>query len=439
MPTLLKATFLFSLSVTICSVYGTDDGLANVSLRTQPEAAAVAEVLAGRPKSSPRAFDEKEIDALAAKIAEQGAAGVPEILKMLSAAQTPADSTQAIANIRALVRLNASESVSVLGQLAKATILPEVAQESWKAIGKLATPAAFPGLLFILEAPRDMPHAQLLAQVAAMNALAEIAQRYGGAEAFVAQCDVLFEKATPTGKLRMLEILQKIDTAASRNVLTLLLKDSDTDVQRVAASAVARADSPEMMSFVQALLASPNPLVKKEAILALGRCKSPGAMPALIEQLNSTDAGTKANAKWAIQNITGRAFNSAGEAKSWLESETISGEESMKVLLEQLKSGPPALMPLAIEDLGKLVCVREKVEPALRPLLAHNDFRVRAAACGAIGQASPSPKAIGLLISKLHDSSDVVRTTAWRSLVQMTGQKLPNDYEIWSKWLQKHL
>ncbi|HLX68475.1 MAG TPA: HEAT repeat domain-containing protein [Verrucomicrobiae bacterium] len=402
-----------------------------------PEVPATVVEIDSRPKGIPHALDEREIDALAAKIAEQGAAGVPEILKMLSAAQT-ADSTQVIANIRALVSLKASESVSVLAQLAKTTNFPEVAQESWKAIGKLANPAALPSLLFILDAPRDMPYARLLAQNAAMNALAEIAQRDGGAEAFVAQCEELREKATPTGKLRMLEILQKIDTSGSRNVLIQLLKDPDTDVQRVAASAVARTDSPEMIGSVQALLASPNPLVKKEAILALGRCKSQRVMPALIEQLNSTDAGTKANAKWAIQNITGRAFNSVGEAKSWLDAETISAAESMNVLLEQLKSGPPALMPLAIEDLGKLVSVREKLEPALRPFLAHNDFRVRAAACDAIGQASPSPKAIGLLISKLQDSSGVVRSTAWRSLLQMTGQKLPNDYEIWSKWLQKH-
>lgn len=387
-----------------------------------------------RPNGFRSTIDEAAAIALAAKLAEGGATRIPAILQSLGV--SPLETTQAAASIRALAALGAKDSVPALVKLSKSTESHEIAQECWKAVGQLAGPSSLPELMFVFDTPLDLPFTQLVVHVAAMKAISEIAQRENGPEQFVDLVEVQRHRAATQAKLRMIEILEKLDTSGSRRLVLAFMSDADAKVQRVALSAIHRADFPQVATMLKGFLASPDVALKKEGILVLGRCKSMAVMPALMELLDSKEAGIKPTAKWALQNITGRTFDSAAEAKQWWDAEKADGEERFRALADQVKAGPP-LAPLAIEDLSKMVCMREKLEPVLSPCFSQTDFRVRASACDALTKGAPSLKVFGLLIERLRDASDVVRGTAWRALRQLSGQKLPNEYTAWNQWLQK--
>ena len=385
----------------------------------------------------PLEVNEEELRALTDKLVKVGSGGVPKLLQKLSGDLSSADGLQLLASMRALSLLDAKDTVPVIIQVMKSSPILELNEEGWKTLGKLAGPSSLPELLFILESPRDMPYRKLVVQVAAMNALSEIAQKDRGPDVFVGECENRRAKASVIAKLRMIEVLQKLDTSLSRNMLFAMLGDPDRDVKRCALVAINRADEPQMVSQLHVFLGNTEVQLKKEAILALGRCKAIAAVPALIGMLDSTDGGVRTNVVWALRNITGRAFSSTANAKLWLESESAEGERRFAVLSELLKNGQPRMAPLFVEELSKLSLLREKEVAALRTYLSHTDFRVRAAVCDALGQTPPSLKTCALLIGKLNDPSDVVGASAWRSLKQMTGQKLPNSHTEWSQWFQK--
>lgn len=313
----------------------------------------------------------------------------------------------------------------------------EEAEEAWTALGQLAGPEVIGNLMFILETPLDMPYRKLVVQVAAMKALTDISAREGGSIEFVQLCSKRRMKASPAERLHMVEVLQKLDTNGSRNLLLSLLSDPDANVKRVTLAAITRADDPQLIGKVLTFLTSPNPQLKKEAVLALGRCKSLASVPALINLIDSSDSGMRATVIGALRSITGRAFASTDNAKLWIEAETADGEQRLAVMQDMLKNESLILAPMLVEEIGKLVLLRDKETMHLRSLANHTNFRVRAAACTVLGQATPNLQTIGILIGKLGDSSEVVTASAWRSLKSMTGQTLPNKYEAWNQWFMK--
>ena len=431
------SAFILGLCVAICVARGATTERMEIGTRSRSETGDRSVAMGDYAKTDSRITGETVPLPIAETLASRGAASVPSNLNGLSASPTMQDSTNLIAAIRAMTIHDAKDAVPALARLAQSTEDPAIAQESWKALGRLADPSSLPVMLFVLETPRDNSFRNLLTQVAAMNALAEIVKRDGGPERVIEQFEHLCTTSTPVGKQRMIEILQKLDTYPSRNMLYRMMGDGDPEVQRYAVSAISRADYPQIVDTLQRFLAGNDMALRKEAILALGRCKGLAATPALIEFLNSKEPAVKVNAKWALLNITGRSFESAANAKLWLEARRSDSEDRFKILLDLVKNGPESLTPLAIEEMGNLVLTREKVEVALRPYLNHRDYRVRAAVCHALGQGVPSTRVFGALISKLVDSSEIVRATAWRSLQAMTGQRLPKDYEAWSQWLRK--
>jgi HEAT repeat protein len=425
--------YFFSLCLSLSSAYG----IAAEKPKVNTEALVNPQSKASDPLPPKLDIDETDVRALTNKLTVSGAGNVPAILKSLNVNPTAADAVQVMAGIRALAVIDAKAAVPDLILFVKECSNPEMTEEGWKAIGKLAVPASLPGMLFILETPLDMPYRKLVAQIAAMQALIAISQRGDGPAVLVAEIEKLRVNASATAKLRMVEVLEKLDTNLSRSTLSSLLSETDRDVQRVTLSAIARADDPQVIGRIQLLLASSDPLVKKEAAAALGRCKAVAAVPALIKLLDSGDKGVRSNVIGALRNMTGRAFASTSMATSWWDEENADSQERFNALLDQLKQGQPRLAPLIVEELSKIPLMQDKVPSALLLYTNHADFRVRAAVAETLGQTPPVLRTYSMLIGRLNDSSDVVRVSAWHSLKKMTGQNLPNDREIWSQWFQK--
>src|SRR5437762_1183288 len=115
------------------------------------------------------------------------------------------------------------------------------------------------------------------------------------------------------------------------------MDESAADVRSSAINTLDFTQSPQVLTVLMRLTASPDGELKKAAILALGRCKSIEALPKLIPLIESSERGVKTDADWAIHNITGKSFASASAAQQWFESEKKNGAENVKVLLDQLK------------------------------------------------------------------------------------------------------
>jgi len=422
----------------VCSACGAAEaGSEKKENNTRPstEAAPVSSASASLPAQLK--IDTEETAALTAKLVGGGATSAPALFKSLTAPATPSNATERIATIRALARLGNKDAVPILVDVVKSPPFLEEAEEAWTALGQLAGPEVIGNLMFILETPLDMPYRKLVVQVAAMKALTDISAREGGSIEFVQLCSKRRMKASPAERLHMVEVLQKLDTNGSRNLLLSLLSDPDANVKRVTLAAITRADDPQLIGKVLTFLTSPNPQLKKEAVLALGRCKSLASVPALINLIDSSDSGMRATVIGALRSITGRAFASTDNAKLWIEAETADGEQRLAVMQDMLKNESLILAPMLVEEIGKLVLLRDKETMHLRSLANHTNFRVRAAACTVLGQATPNLQTIGILIGKLGDSSEVVTASAWRSLKSMTGQTLPNKYEAWNQWFMK--
>jgi HEAT repeat protein len=346
-----------------------------------------------------------------------------------------AENTSA-ASLSAPIAAPKNEALAKLVQAAFSDSDYPAAQEAWREIGKIATPQDLPLLLPIMHNSQDIWKQKLATQGVAMAALTQIGKKEGGVRKFVEHFTNMRLTASPICKMRMIEVLKNLDLNEGRNFLASLIDDPSPAVQVAAIRVLDYSDSPHTLRLLNDLLSTPDLGLKKETMLALGRSKDLASAPKFIAFLDDKEPSVRDSARYALRNITGRNFDSSTLAKLWWDAEQNDSEENFKVLVEQLKNGPPQLAPLAIEELGKCVLQRDRVHEVLLPCLASFDFRVRAAACGVLGEMPASPKLLNTLVATLQDQSEIVAATAWRSLKHLTGQKLPNQYPVWSEWFQ---
>ncbi len=107
------------------------------------------------------------------------------------------------------------------------------------------------------------------------------------------------------------------------------LSDPDASVRLNAVDLVARVSPEEAGGWVQPLLGDENLNVQKQACIALGQLKTTAAVPDLIALLDpDADPGLRANAVWALQQITGQALSDDPELwRTWWEGNQPQSQE----------------------------------------------------------------------------------------------------------------
>ncbi|HLX62362.1 MAG TPA: HEAT repeat domain-containing protein [Planctomycetota bacterium] len=332
--------------------------------------------------------------------------------------------------------IGSPKSTEALLQTAAQSTEPEGAIQAWTELAQRDEPNVLP-LLF-----KAFDEAKSLDDPAALNAAIEAvqhaAQQTGGSEKILEHISKRPSETASTAKRRMIEMLKRIDTHASRSLLIPFLSEADAEVKCAAINAVEFSESPEVLLLLTNALDSKDVRVCKDTALALGRCKCIAALPKLIELLASKDAGVKTNAAWACKAITAQQFSSSTEAGAWLKKETLESDENFARLKEQFQNGNPELTPLAIEELCDFSLLRDNLIEELSKHVNDSVVRIKASVCEALGHTVRSSNVLTILVAKLRDPSKVVAATAWRALKHLTGKEFPNGYAAWNEWLRVH-
>ena len=374
-------------------------------------------------------------DALATELIGQGAAIAPALTALLKdPLQKPAPSRSIV--IRALTELDAKDSVPPLLEIAKRSPDYPLRQAALAALGKLGEPELLPSLVPLLELPEDRDHfeEQFKTTDAARAALVALARKNGGPSALQNHFSLVWPNAGESAKIRMIEVLRDVDSRETREMLsTCLITEMSSEVKKAVVCAFGYSNQPVVLNMLTGLLSSGEPGLKKEAIMALGRARYVPALPQLFGLIDCQEEGVRGNVLWALRNITGRPFESADQAKQWLDTQKQEEGKQFKTLTGKLTTVAPESLPLVVEQLGGLVLMRQEVEQAILPYVNSEDFRVRAAVCASLGGTGN----LAVLVAKLRDSSKVVSFTAWRALQDATGKQLPRDYAQWQDWLER--
>lgn len=313
----------------------------------------------------------------------------------------------------------------------------EVEQHSaaWKKVEEQGQPGNLDELLGVLEHSAALDNPDLLAL--AIEALVRFAEKHHKATDASHLVIEHRPNASTTAKRRMIALLKALDTSASRVAIYAFLNDFEIEIRCVAVQAIDFTESDAVLSTLKENLTTADMSLRKDSALALGRIKYVGAIEDLIELLDSSDKGLKANAAWALQTITRQPFPDKAAAKRWYQEEKAREENNVALLAEQVRSGNPKFAPLAALELTKMTIERQKAIDALTAGLDTEDVRLRAAICEALGKTVRSGQVLKALVERLNDPSGVVTTTAWRALKALTGKELPKEPEAWGKFVAR--
>jgi HEAT repeat protein len=170
---------------------------------------------------------------------------------------------------------------------------------------------------------------------------------------------------------------------------------------------------------------------RKAAAVALGRLGAAAGVEGLLPLLESDDPGLRADAHWALKEITGRPFGPEPATwRAYWAAERRRADEQLPLVLLELSSGEPALVVGAMREAAALTAGRDRVRVALRPLLAAEAPSVRAAACVALAELRDR-SAVPRLVAMLDDPDAAVWEAAWRALRRITGKDLPPRAAAW--------
>lgn len=110
------------------------------------------------------------------------------------------------------------------------------------------------------------------------------------------------------------------------------------------------------------LLNDPDPAVRRNAVIALGRIERPAAVGPLVERLRDPDAGVREASAWALGNLGEVALDQAGMA-----------------LVQRLNDSSDSVKLAAAQALGAMGATQAMVE-ALTEVLQQSDVQARRAA-----------------------------------------------------------
>ena len=375
-----------------------------------------------------------------------GAAGIPGLIQALEssvAKQSLATGTILVA----LMRLKAKPATPVLAKLFLAAEDRGTKRNILTALKAIGTAEAIPALMKAFNAPlpdRNNPKISR-DELGALSDLAEqtsltlrkLGETSEGAALLVQELSKNFFTAAEPLKLRYILILQEIQYRVAEQFLLNLLSDPSATIRVAALAGLGFNGTKSAALVILPQLRSPDIRVKAAAATALGRLKFVRAIPDLLPLLSAKEPEVSSGALYALRNMTGMQFTPDPERwQVWYDDEKAASQARVAVLLQQIKSGPPELAPVFVEQLADCLLQQDKLSAELQGLVQHTNFRVRAAACNVLAQIGDLP-ALQLLVQRLLDPALEVAAAAYRGLKYATGLQLQMDYESWRQALDK--
>ena len=178
------------------------------------------------------------------------------------------------------------------------------------------------------------------------------------------------------------------------------------------------------------------PNLCRAATLALGELGDHEAIPQLVDLLDEPHEGLQGTAHWALTELTGFEFPARADIwRVWYRSELEWLEDESREAIASLHSPDPRAVSRAMRSISRHRLDRDRLALEVAGVLYSHSERLRRLACLTLAELD-SPTAVPDLIESLNDPDASVRSAAWESLRQLTGQDLPPDADAWWKFAQ---
>ena len=190
----------------------------------------------------------------------------------------------------------------------------------------------------------------------------------------------------------------------------------------------------ETAGIVRRYLNDPEPRLRRQAAVSIGRLHDVESIETLIGMLQDREPGVSAAALHGLRSMSGLSWGADGERWSeWLrqESEWVEAELPR---LEQDVSGPPASAVAALREISYHPLFQGRAARAPAAALEHADPAVAAFACSVLARLE-SACALPYLTEALRHSDETVRLAAHHALESITPGRFPIEYEAWKAWL----
>ncbi len=265
------------------------------------------------------------------------------------------------------------------------------------------------GEAFFEGRPSHVWRRQLLLKAPDQREAAVEKLRNGGADSVAVLRELLGKAAEANVRWTAAELLGGKQGAARDASADLLaaLRDSDSHVRTVAATAVPKVETPAETA-VPALLA----LLEKDPAVPVIRALSvygAEAKPALTALLKIMDTETlDIEVRW-------NAIRTIGKMRE-------AGADAIPSLLPMLANSESRIREHSAEALGDIGPPSRSVVERLYPLLTDPDTKVRRDSVRSIGQIGAGPEALPLVEKLVKDPEQIVRDAATKTLSQLRDQ-----------------
>ncbi len=236
---------------------------------------------------------------------------------------------------------------------------------------------------------------------------------------------------------RLLAAAGDCDSLQAFQALEVFL-DRDAGLDAAVLSRVARscgryaaAITPAYAQRLRSYLESPDRPVREQAALVVGRLGDEEATEDLIGLLTDEARGARANACWALQQISGLSYDADDPRwQSWYETEITWWVSEAPARLRDLCSSNRAVLVASVHELSRHRLFRRQLVCEVAALMNTADSELVALACSSLGSLG-SRSAIPSLVEALARPEDRVRAAAGLALGQITGFQVPAESQAW--------
>jgi HEAT repeat protein len=190
--------------------------------------------------------------------------------------------------------------------------------------------------------------------------------------------------------------------------------------------AAAKPIAPEVVAALLELLASDDPVLVREAALALGETEDSEATGRLVDLLKHEHAGVRAGSAQALERLSGNAFGaSPARWRAWYTAESSWLRTEGPELRQRLRTGSFEEVVHALGEVSQRRFGRGELAAEVARVLQHEDARVRRLACLALARLGASAS-VPALSAVLEDRSQDVRAAA-RVALRALGAEPPPE------------
>ncbi|MGE0434223.1 MAG: HEAT repeat domain-containing protein [Planctomycetota bacterium] len=214
------------------------------------------------------------------------------------------------------------------------------------------------------------------------------------------------------------------------DMIQRLAAEPEPDIRLLLVEALAYIGDPRGLQQIEAqALVDPDPWVREDAVIALGRSGRPEYVEPLVAMLEDPDPSVRTQTVEMLRESCQRRMSQGGPVSA----NGVSNDQLIAAISEKLRDNDAHVRERAILALGHIG--DESVVMDLVSKLGDSRRDVRKAAIYSLGLLrAKADRAVLQLIKMLSNREEDIRSVSRLALVGITGQDLGDDATDWQKW-----